>query len=150
MRKNILCILFVLLIMITVTGCGKQKEEKNYGIITDASGNKTEVTAQEMIDTYNSNATKFNSLYSKKDIEVTDTVEKVSEAGNVTCLYLKNGWVIAYHESRGSFISFVSDLNSGDKVHVSGAVYNVGGYCDWNKSKVEIDITSDSIMELAK
>ncbi len=150
MKRKLSIALLCLVIMTFITGCGKQKEEKNYGIVIDASGNKTEVTAQEMIDTYNSNATKFKSLYSKKNIEVTDTVEKVSEAGNVTCLYLKNGWVIAYHDSRGAFIAFVSDLNSGDKVHVSGAVYNVGGYCDWDQSKVEIDITSDSIMELAK
>ncbi len=147
MKKRILFGFIVLMGLFTITGCGS---EPNYGTITDENGEKTKVTAKEMIDTHKGNEKKFESLYYKKTIEITDEVEKVMEQGSVTCLFLKNGWVIATDESEGAFIDFTSKLDVGDKVHISGSIYDVDGSCGGYDSEVEVDITSDSIMEVVK
>ena len=84
------------------------------------------------------------------DMISNDEVEKVMEQGSVTCLFLKNGWVIATDESEGAFIDFTSKLDVGDKVHISGSIYDVDGSCGGYDSEVEVDITSDSIMEVVK
>ena len=145
MKKILLCIL-VLVGLVTIAGCAAGK---NYGIITDETGEKAKVTAKEMIDIYEGNEKKFKSLYYKKEIEITDEVEQVMEQGNVTCLFLKNNWVIATDELEGVFIDFTSKLDVGDKVHISGSIYDVGGFCG-DLSAIEVDITSNSIMEVVK
>lgn len=146
MKKKLLLCLLLIIGLFTITGCGK---EKNYGIITDENGKKTKITAKEMIDTHDGNEKKFESLYYEKNIEITDKVDQVMEQGNVTCLFLKSGWVIATDESKGAFIDFTSKLDVGDKVHVSGEIYDVGGYCGYD-SEIEVNITKDSIMEVVK
>lgn len=144
MKNKILLSLLILVGLFTITGCGA---ETNYGTITDENGEKTKVTAKEMIDIHNGNEKKFESLYYEKTIEITDEVEQVMEQGDITCLFLKNNWVIATDELEGTFIDFTSKLDVGDKVHVSGSIYDVGGYCG-GYSEIEVYITSDSIMEV--
>lgn len=146
MKKRILFGFIVLIGLFTITGCGA---EKNYGTITNENGEKTKVTAKEMIDIDEVNEKKFESLYYEKTIEITDEVEQVMEQGDTTCLFLKNNWVIATDELEGAFIDFTSKLDVGDKVHVSGSIYDVGGYCG-DYSKIEVYITSGSIMEVVK
>lgn len=146
MKKKVLFSMFIFVTLFTITGCGNKK---NYGIITDENGKKTEVTVNEMLDIHDVNEKKFETLYYKKNIEITDKVDNVMEQGAVTCLFLKNGWVIATHDSEGPFIEFASKLDANDKVHISGSIYDAVGYCGVD-STVEIDITSDSIMEVVK
>lgn len=146
MKKRILFGVIGLIGLFTITGCDLGK---NYGTITDDNGEKTKITAKEMIDTHDGNEKKFESLYYKKNIEITDKVDQVMEQGNVTCLFLKNGWAISTDEFEGDFIDFTSKLDVGDTVHVSGEIYDVGGYCG-DFSTVEVDIASDSIMEVVK
>ena len=144
--KKILLSTFIIISTFIITGCGA----KNYGIITDEDSNKIEeISAKDLIGIHKENEKKFKSLYYGKNIEITDKVENVMEQGNVTCLFLKNNWVIATHASEGDFIDFVSTLNSGNRVHISGKIYDIGGYCGYD-SEVEINITSDSIMEIVK
>ena len=146
MKKSFLVTCLAVVAIFLITGCGAKT---NYGTITNENGEKTKVTAKEMIDTHEGNEKKFESLYYKKAIEITDEVEQVMEQGNVTCLFLKNNWVIATDELEGAFIDFTSKLDVGDKVHISGSIYDVGGFCG-DDSKIEVDITSDSIMEVVK
>lgn len=144
MKKCYLVTCLAVVAIFLITGCGA---ETNYGTITNENGEKTKVTAKEMMDIHEGNEKKFESLYYKKTIEITDEVEQVMEQGDTTCLFLKNNWVIATDDLEGAFIDFTSKLDVGDKVHVSGSIYDVGGYCG-DYSKIEVYITSDSIMEV--
>lgn len=144
MKKKILFILLTLLL----TGCGSNSLTKSK--IEDTDGNLVEMSAKDLVEIYNENEMKFKKTYSNSKIEITEEYDSISTAGNVTCVYLKNNWVIAYHSSTGKLIDVASELNKGDKLHFTGKIYNVGGYCDWNHTKVELEVDNNSIIEIVK
>lgn len=148
MKKIVISIISIMLVF-GLTGCGTEKINK--AKIKDNENNNVELTSADLVATHNDNETKFEKLYYKAEIDITEEYESVTKQGNVTCLNLKNNWVIAYHKSQGSFIDIVAELQKGDKVHFTGTIYDLGGYCgSSNGETIELSVRDNSTIEIIK
>ncbi len=131
------------------TGCGNNSK----ATVTANDGGEAEMTAKELIKLYGENETKFNLVYLKAKIELTEVYDSVFKQGEVTCLKFKNNFVVAYHESKGEFIDFVSGLDKGDKVHFTGSIRGINEYCGGGTNGVdlvELSVSANSIFEKTK
>ena len=125
MKKKTIVILLLIAVALGVTGCGANKNEKTNSIIkakvTDNTGNKLEITADELLDVYNENNAKFEKIYKDAEIELEGKVEKVSSnmGGWIyDIVYLENNWEILFSKDYYD----LSNLEKGTKVRVKSKI----------------------------
>lgn len=141
MKNKLFVVLFLILGLLTITACGKEIVKAT---ITDNQGNVANLNAQELQDIAESNKEKFESLYYKANIDITEEFEKVDTIGLTRCIYLKNGWAIRYDSSDKKIVDVAIALEEGNKVHFSGKIYDFGGYCGTNI----VELVSASTIEI--
>lgn len=138
MKKRYL-LLIILFFTICLTGCSDNSNITK-ATITKSDDEIIQKSASELVTIYEENELNFKNEYEDKEISITEEFDSISTAGNVTCVYLKNNWVIAYHENKGMFLDIAAKLKKGDKVTFKGKIHGIGGYCDWNHKMVEMDV----------
>ncbi len=143
MKKNIF-ITFALIFL--VTGCGTTNKA-----IIETNENKTvQLTSSELIAIYDENKVKFDTLYKSAQIDITNEMESITSSGSVTCVHLKNNWVIANHGNE-SFNNKIAELKKGDKISFVGSIFSKSGYCTPSKSKeIELNLENYSTLEIIK
>lgn len=148
MKKKYLSLLFtILLSVVCLTGCNNNSNI-NKATIKISDEEIVQKNVNELVSISNENELNFKNNYVGKEISITEEFDSISTAGLVTCVYLKNNWVIAYHEEKGMFLDIAAKLQKGDKVSFKGKIHGVGGYCDWNGTMVEMDVPNGFTFEI--
>lgn len=146
MKKRCILILVAVLVL-SVTACGN-KADNAFGADTTAAdsqaienlkativtneGETVTMTADELIEVYDSNEAKFNKLYQYAQIEFIGTVDYLKvdtsvivKSGTVTehqqKIVFKEGWCLVIGTGNTAFD--LADFNTGDKLKITTSIF---------------------------
>ena len=146
MKKILLCLLCGV-ILLGMTGCGKQEKAQ----ITRVDGEKESLTYSELSDLYKNNEINFNEKYIGSTITITGKIKKIEKEESLNTNYaydsegsiyeteenlwhlpmiqLEDGWRIfifsdlEYEKNNPN--TKLSDLNKGDKIKIETQIVSV-------------------------
>lgn len=111
-KVNLLIVISLMVCLLCACGGGTA------ATITDKDGNTVQMTAKELKAVSDENSARFDDLYEGADIELTGTVESVSDDSVI----LKDGWKVMLSKSK--HYDLLTSLNKGDKVYVKSNIRN--------------------------
>lgn len=141
--KKLPSFLILAIFMISLVACGN--ENKTVGAGNDTSNTDTSVatiitnegetvtmTAQDLIEAYDSNEVSFNKMYQYAAIQFTGTISNIKvdtsvvvEPGSVRAgqqkIVFEEGWCLALSENNSTYD--LADFNAGDVVKVTSSIF---------------------------
>lgn len=116
----------------TSGGDGGSKEDLSKATITTNEGDTVTMTAEELIEAYDSNEARFNKLYQHAKIEFTGTVDYIKvdtsvliDGNKVTSgqqkIVFQEGWCLVLGEYNEEYD--LADYSSGDKLKVTTGIF---------------------------
>lgn len=127
--KRIIALVLVVLIMLPFTGCsanGSSKDTVTATVITN-SGEKKQMTLQELRKIASTNSVLFDSEYVGADITVTSTIKEIGGAYGLMSWFDCDAYVKLEANSTGCFFkpiteAYAKTLKVGDTITVSGKI----------------------------
>ena len=116
--KKLIKIFVIMLVTLSLFGCADPRDTKAQ--VTDKNGNKTELSANEIVELYEKDHKKFVDTYQLYGTaKISGTVEKIEGGSKLRTIYLKEGWKICVSSTEHPETEL---LVEGDKIVAKGGM----------------------------
>ncbi len=140
--KKVLSLIGLVALLLSLAACGgdagkskkddKAEEKASAATITTNEGKTVTMTAEELIDAYDSNEASFNKLYQYAEIQFTGTISNIKvdtsvlvESGKIRSgqqkIVFEEGWCLALSEDNTTYD--LAEFNAGDVVKVTSSIF---------------------------
>ena len=120
-----------LMLPLAACGSGSNHSDTSAATIKTNEGDTVTMTAEELIDAYDSNEASFNKLYQYAEIQFTGTISNIKvdtsvivEPGSVLSsqqkIVFEEGWCLVLSEDNSTYD--LADFNVGDVVNVTSSI----------------------------
>lgn len=131
--KKLLAFVLSAALMLPLAACGggSNHSDTSAATIKTNEGNTVTMTAEELIDAYDSNEASFNKLYQYAEIQFTGTISNIKvdtsvivEPGSVLSsqqkIVFEEGWCLVLSKDNSTYD--LADFNVGDVVNVTSSI----------------------------